>query len=58
LGREVARLVRRGHRRAQDILAAQVAALHQRAEDAENEALMLRAELKARERDLARADRD
>lgn len=58
LGREVARLVRRGERRSRDILAAQVAALKQRAEDAEDEALMLRAELKARERDLARADRD
>lgn len=58
LGREVARLIRRGQRRSSDILAAQVSALKQRAEDAEDEALMLRAELKARERDLARADRD
>ena len=58
LGREVARLVKRGERRSREVLAAQVAALKQRAEDAEDEALMLRAEFKARERDLTRADRD
>lgn len=58
LGRQVARLVRRGERQSRDILAAEVAALRQRAEDAEDEAVILRAELRARERDLSRLGQD
>lgn len=57
LGREVARLVRRGERHARDILTAQVDALEQRALDAEGEAELLRAELRARRRALDRSDR-
>jgi len=58
LGREVARLVRRGERQARAIMAAQVEALRQQVGDAEAEAELLRVELRARERDLARSQRD
>jgi hypothetical protein len=54
LGRRVARLVLRRERRSREIIEAQVQALRERAEDAETEATLLRAELHARERDLAR----
>jgi hypothetical protein len=58
LGKKVARLVKRGQRHAREVLVAQVTGLQQRAEDAEHEVAMLRLELRARERDLAVADRD
>ena len=53
LGRQVARLVRHRERQSREIVEAQVRALRERAEDAEAEAALLRAELRVRERDLA-----
>ena len=54
LGRRVAQLVQRRERRSREVLEAQVQALRERAEDAEAEAALRWAELRARERDLAR----
>lgn len=54
LGRRVARLVLVRERRSREVLQAQVQALRERSEDAEAEVALLRAELRARERDLAR----
>jgi hypothetical protein len=58
LGRRVARLVQRRERRSRETLEAQVQALRERAEDAEAEAALRRAELGARQRDLARYGAD
>jgi hypothetical protein len=58
LGRRVARLVQRRERRSREALEAQVQALRERAEDAEAEAALRRAELHARQRDLARYGAD
>ncbi|MER8817197.1 hypothetical protein NKJ36_25040 [Mesorhizobium sp. M0142] len=58
LGRRVARLVQRHERRSRQVVEAQVQALRERAEDAEAEAALLRAELSVRERDLARFGAD
>jgi hypothetical protein len=54
LGRRVARLARQRERQSRQIMEAQVQALRERAEDAEAEATLLRAELVKRERELAR----
>jgi hypothetical protein len=54
LGRRVARLAMRQERRSREVLEAKVQALRERVQDAEAEAAMLQAELRARERDLAR----
>jgi hypothetical protein len=54
LGRRVARLATRQERRSREVLEAKVQALRERVLDAEAEASMLQAELRARERDLAR----
>ncbi|ESY96673.1 hypothetical protein [Mesorhizobium sp. LNHC229A00] len=58
LGRRVAGLVRRRERRSREVLEAQVQALRERAEDAEAEAALQRAELQTKERDLSRYDKD
>jgi hypothetical protein len=54
LGRRVARLATRQERRSREVLEAKIQALRERVQDAEAEAAMLQAELRARERDLAR----
>jgi len=54
LGSRVARLAVHQERRSRGRLEAEVQALRERAEDAEAEALLLRGELRARERDLSR----
>jgi hypothetical protein len=58
LGRRFARLVQRRERRSREALEAQVQALRKRAEDAEAEAALRWAELRARELDLARYGAD
>jgi hypothetical protein len=55
LGRRVGRLVTRRQRHAVDMLRAKIQALRERLEDAELQALSLRAELNARESDLRRS---
>jgi len=56
LGRRVARLATRQERRSRAVLEAKVQALRERLQDSEAEEAMLRADLRAHERDLARYD--